>query len=308
VWTDRSTTSQRTLVCADIPGLLEGAHEGVGLGHAFLRHVSRCRLLVHLVDGSAPDPVGDFKAICEELELFDPALALKPQVVALNKLDIPEVEANKDALLAALRQEAGHTRVVAISAATGGEPVADFMRKVAKLHDAEKANEAANGGSAVGAPSAGQGVATSRSGDQFVDFSDEDAAVDAAAATAEERGVTVTTHYAQRGPSRRFLVESSPEFPGQWRVLSPAVERMVAMTMWDYREALERFQRAVVALGIVDAVLAGGAQAGDIVMIGNVDFQIFEDGFWPVEVVEADAAKWGGGARAGETAVGGTRA
>lgn len=65
---------------ADIPGLLEGAHEGIGMGIAFLRHVSRCRALIHIVDGSAIDPIGDFSAINNELMLFNPALAKKPQV------------------------------------------------------------------------------------------------------------------------------------------------------------------------------------------------------------------------------------
>lgn len=68
------------LVAKDVPGLLEGAHEGHGLGHAFLRHISRCRVLLHLLDGTSPDPIGDYKAIQLELELFNPALLEKPQV------------------------------------------------------------------------------------------------------------------------------------------------------------------------------------------------------------------------------------
>lgn len=72
----------RTTVFADVPGLLEGAHEGLGLGHEFLRHVQRCRVLVHVIDGTSPDPVGDYRAINLELELFNPALRDKPQVRA----------------------------------------------------------------------------------------------------------------------------------------------------------------------------------------------------------------------------------
>lgn len=63
-----------------LAGLLEGAHTGTGLGHEFLRHTQRCRLLVHVVDGSSPDPIGDYKAIQTELELFNPELIDKPQV------------------------------------------------------------------------------------------------------------------------------------------------------------------------------------------------------------------------------------
>ncbi len=79
------------LVLADIPGLIEGAHAGAGLGTAFLKHISRTRSVIHLLDGTAPDPLADFSQINAELELFDPQLARKPQVVALNKLDLPEV-------------------------------------------------------------------------------------------------------------------------------------------------------------------------------------------------------------------------
>ena len=77
------------MVLADIPGLLEGAHEGVGLGRAFLRHIERCRLIAHIVDGSSPDPVGDLQAVNTELQLFSAELADKPQVVVRNKLDNP---------------------------------------------------------------------------------------------------------------------------------------------------------------------------------------------------------------------------
>jgi GTP-binding protein len=80
-----------TLVLADLPGLIEGAHLGVGLGHDFLRHVQRTRVLIHLLDGLAEDPLLDLAQINSELALFDPALADKPQVVAFNKIDLPDV-------------------------------------------------------------------------------------------------------------------------------------------------------------------------------------------------------------------------
>jgi len=82
-----------TVVLADIPGLIEGAHEGYGLGHDFLRHVQRTRVLIHLIDGLAEDPLADFTQINSELALFDPDLGEKAQVVALNKMDLPEVQA-----------------------------------------------------------------------------------------------------------------------------------------------------------------------------------------------------------------------
>ncbi len=84
---------ETTLVLADIPGLIEGAHMGVGLGHDFLRHIQRTRVLIHLLDGMAEDPLLDFAQINSELALFDPALAQKPQIVVLNKMDLPDVQA-----------------------------------------------------------------------------------------------------------------------------------------------------------------------------------------------------------------------
>lgn len=84
---------ETVLVLADIPGLIEGAHAGVGLGHSFLRHVQRTRVLIHVLDGSAADPLLDYAQINSELALFDPRLAEKPQVVAFNKMDLTEAQA-----------------------------------------------------------------------------------------------------------------------------------------------------------------------------------------------------------------------
>jgi len=81
-----------TVVLADIPGLIEGASHGAGLGHDFLRHVQRTRVLVHLLDGLSEDPIADYSQINTELSLFDPNLGKKPQLVVLNKVDQPQVQ------------------------------------------------------------------------------------------------------------------------------------------------------------------------------------------------------------------------
>ncbi len=107
----------KDIVFADIPGLIEGAHMGIGLGHAFLRHVQRTRLLVHLLNGESENPLADFNQINTELALFDPELAQKPQIVALNKLDLPEAQAHWEQVERALK--ARGYMVMAISAATG---------------------------------------------------------------------------------------------------------------------------------------------------------------------------------------------
>jgi GTP-binding protein len=85
---------EKSVVLADIPGLIEGAHLGAGLGHDFLRHIQRTRVLIHLLNGESEDPLADFSQINSELALFDPQLAKKPQIVALNKIDQPDVLEN----------------------------------------------------------------------------------------------------------------------------------------------------------------------------------------------------------------------
>lgn len=95
---------ETSLVLADIPGLVEGAHMGVGLGDAFLRHIQRTRVLIHMLDGLAEDPVADFSQINSELALFDPALEKKLQVVAFNKMDMPEAQARWPEVKAALEE------------------------------------------------------------------------------------------------------------------------------------------------------------------------------------------------------------
>jgi len=110
----------KSFVAADVPGLIEGAHRGEGLGHRFLKHVSRTSLLIHLLDASRitkDDPMADWAAINQELELFDPELAQKPQVVVANKIDLPEARARVRLLERLFAPVA--LSFCAISAATG---------------------------------------------------------------------------------------------------------------------------------------------------------------------------------------------
>ncbi len=122
----------RPMVLVDIPGLLEGAHEGVGLGLEFLRHIERCRILIHLLNGASPDPVGDFTAVNQELALFNPAIADKPQLVVLNKLDLPDARDLWPVVEAALQRY--ELPMLAISAVTG-EGVLELLRRVRTLLD-----------------------------------------------------------------------------------------------------------------------------------------------------------------------------
>ena len=105
-----------TFVIADLPGLIEGASQGKGLGHEFLKHIERTRVLIHLVDGTAPDPIEDLQAINDELAAFGHGLMDKPQIVAINKLDMPKAQEDFPALKE-LIEEMGY-EVLGISAIT----------------------------------------------------------------------------------------------------------------------------------------------------------------------------------------------
>ncbi|HWH76112.1 MAG TPA: GTPase ObgE, partial [Candidatus Binatus sp.] len=109
----------KSFVVADIPGLIEGAHQGHGLGDKFLRHVMRTRVLIHLIDASQideNDPLADWKTINRELELFDPELAKKPQILVANKVDLPE--GREKAKLLARKLPKAYRPLHVISAAT----------------------------------------------------------------------------------------------------------------------------------------------------------------------------------------------
>ncbi len=92
-------------VLADLPGLIGGAAEGAGLGHAFLRHTERTRLLVHVIDGSTPDLLTAYQLINRELAAYNAALAAKPQIVAINKMDLEDVRARRDSILTVFHAE-----------------------------------------------------------------------------------------------------------------------------------------------------------------------------------------------------------
>ncbi len=109
---------EKSFLMADIPGLIEGASEGIGLGHAFLKHIERTRVLVHMIDGAGSegrDPLEDYAKIREELEKYNPALAKKPEIIVFNKTDLPSFEEYREKIASAFEGK----EVYYISAATG---------------------------------------------------------------------------------------------------------------------------------------------------------------------------------------------
>ena len=208
-------------VLADLPGLIEGAHAGAGLGHQFLRHVERTRLLVHMLDGAAADLLSHFDQINQELVLFNPALADRPQIVVLNKMDLPEARDRWPEVEAAV--QARELTAYAISAATG-EGVYTLMAQVGQMLSSLPRPEP----------------------------------------IAEEIPI--------------FRFDETPEFVVEqevdgWRVRGERVERLAAQTMWQYHDAVQRAQRVLDAMGVLDALRQAGVQPGDTVRIGDLELE-----------------------------------
>ena len=212
-----------TIVIADIPGLIEGASSGVGLGHDFLRHIERTRVLLHLIDGGAADPMENFAAINQELALYDAGLEEKPQLVVLTKMDLPDAIAWEPILEEEIIKR-GY-KFHSISAVTG-QGVQELLYKVKQLVD--EAPE----------PFAGHG--------------DEEIVIQAEV------------------DENRFTIER--EAIG-WRVRGVRIERIAAMTYWEFDTTVNRFQRILDSMGISTALEASGIEPGDIVFIGDEELE-----------------------------------
>jgi GTP-binding protein len=165
---DLDDAEDRRATIADVPGLIEGASSGAGLGHAFLRHVERTRILVHVVDGASRDPEWDHEVIREELRLHDPTLLEKPLLVAFNKIDLPEARDAWPAFAAARRRDG--VPCLAVSA-DAGEGLAALRARLAELLPSAAALAADPEPSGVVVhrlDAAGDGFTLEREGDVFL--------------------------------------------------------------------------------------------------------------------------------------------
>lgn len=229
----------RSFVMADIPGLIEGAHAGAGLGHAFLRHVERTRLLLHVVDPTGDqgqrDPLDGFAAINRELALYSEDLAARPMVVALSKMDLAEAQAAAPVVAEALRA-LGH-EVYEISTVTGDGIDNLLYRLMARVEALPpippalpEATSDAEAGRTVFRPGQGEdedAIEIYRDGDVFV-------------------------------------------------VTGTAIERLANMTDWENDEAVSRFQRITRRQGLEDRLRQAGIREGQTVRIGRAEL-VFGD-------------------------------
>ena len=209
------------MVLADIPGLIEGAHQGVGLGFAFLRHVQRTRVLIHVLDGLSEDPISDFSQINSEMALFDEKIAEKPQIVAFNKMDLPFVQERWPEVQKAIT-DLGY-EIMPISTVSHENVNALMWKAHAMLEDAP-----------------------------------------------EPEAVQAMPVYRASEDPRAFSIEQVEE---GWVVRGEAIERAAAMTYWEHRESIRRFQRLMENIGVEEALREAGIEEGDMVFIGDYELE-----------------------------------
>ncbi|WP_144301082.1 GTPase ObgE [Eggerthella lenta] len=238
-----------SFVVADIPGLIEGAHEGRGLGHEFLRHIERTALIVHVVDLTGDyegrDPLEDYDIINRELALYADELAARPRIVVANKIDVPGAEEVADRLAERVREDS-------IAAAGGDEfassPVDPKLYRISAL-----TGEGIDGLKAA--------IAT-----KVHELREELRAL-------SEADVQYEHVWEHKREERDKQFKVVPLGGGVFRVEGPQVERMVVQTDWENEEAIAFLQHRLKRLGVEKALEKAGAVDGDEIRIVGRAFE-----------------------------------
>ena len=238
-----------SFVVADIPGLIEGAHEGRGLGHEFLRHIERTALIVHVVDLTGDyegrDPLEDYDIINRELALYADELAARPRIVVANKIDVPGAEEVADRLAERVREDS-------IAAAGGDEfapsPVDPKLYRISAL-----TGEGVDGLKAA--------IAT-----KVHELREELRAL-------SEADVQYEHVWEHKREERDKQFKVVPLGGGVFRVEGPQVERLVVQTDWENEEAIAFLQHRLKRLGVEKALEKAGAVDGDEIRIVGRAFE-----------------------------------
>jgi GTP-binding protein len=224
---------QNSLLFADIPGLIEGAADGKGLGHEFLRHVERTAVLVHMVDAYQNDIVGTYQIINKELAAYSPELAKRPQVVALNKVEGLSQDIIDDLMKTLKKAVPRGTKLLAISAAAG-TGTDELLREVARLVYQERANEA-------------EVVAETNNAIPILRLEET-----------EIPYVVTKVVDAKKNISYEITGAKIMQFAGRTDV--------------DNEEGLQRLRDIMRRLGILHELRRKGVEPGELIKIGNIEF------------------------------------
>ena len=235
-----NTKDGRSFVAADLPGLIEGASQGVGLGTQFLRHIERTRVILHVIDMSGMegrDPYEDYLAINHELASYNLRLMERPQIIVANKMDMPEAEENLKVFKEKLAKEQNGELDEPIPVF----PISGVTRK---------------GIEALLSATADLLEVTP----EFLLYDEE----------IEEDVV----HYGFTKDEQEFQIDRDAD--ASWILSGEKLEKLFKMTNFEHDETIMRFARQLRAMGVDEALRARGAKDGDIVRIGNFEFEFVE--------------------------------
>lgn len=235
-----NTSDGRSYAVADLPGLIEGASQGVGLGTQFLRHIERTRVILHVIDMSGMegrDPYEDYLAINNELGSYNLRLLERPQIIVANKMDMPNAEENLLKFKAALAKE---------TADEFSEPIKVF-------------------------PISG---VTRKGIDSLLNATADLLEVTPEFPLYTEEVVEDVVHYEYQSDAPEFEINREPD--ATWVLSGEKLEKLFKMTNFDHDETVMRFARQLRGMGVDEALRARGAKDGDIVRIGEFEFEFVE--------------------------------
>ncbi|PIC77927.1 GTPase ObgE [Sporosarcina sp. P19] len=230
------TDDHRTFVMADLPGLIEGAHEGIGLGHQFLRHIERTRVIVHVIDMSGlegREPFEDYQTINKELEQYNMRLTERPQIIVANKMDMPDAQENLEIFKEALGDEEIQVFPISALTRTGLDPL---LYAILDLLETTP---------------------------EFPMLTDVDE---------EEASNSVLYKHETTGPD--FIISRDDD--GAFMLSGYTLERLFQMTDFNFDQSVRKFSRQMRGMGIDEALRERGAKNGDIVRIMSYEFEFLE--------------------------------
>ncbi|CAM3279308.1 GTPase ObgE [Streptococcus pluranimalium] len=234
------TKSGESFVMADLPGLIEGAHQGVGLGTQFLRHIERTRVILHVIDMSASegrDPFEDYKTINNELESYNLRLMERPQIIVANKMDMPESEENLKIFkeqLAKDYDEFDELPMIFPISSIAHQGLENLLEATSELLD---------------------------NTDEFLLYDESDMQDD-------------EVYYGFNPDERPFDISRDDD--ATWVLSGEKLEKLFVMTNLERDESLMKFARQLRGMGVDDALRQRGAKDGDIVRIGNFEFEFVD--------------------------------
>ena len=233
------TKDHRSFVMADLPGLIEGASQGVGLGHQFLRHIERTKVIVHVVDMSATDgrdPYEDYKIINQELAEYNMRLLERPQVVVANKMDIPVASENLKEFKKKLENDGEEVDIVEISAFTRSN-IDNLLYKISDILDNTDPN-------------------------MLYELD------------TEEESMENRVLYKHKPKDETFKI--TRDDTGAYVVSGPGIERAFLMTDFNRDASVRRFAQQMRSMGVDDALRDRGCKNGDTVKILKGEFEFVE--------------------------------